>query len=111
MTEGDRLVLGVAVATALVFGSTVALGSPLLGAVLALAVLVWSGVRYAPHTRLRAVGIGAVTAGVAGAVIPVVAFESDWTADLASGTQLTFAALGAVLAYWLGVEALRAGTA
>ena len=103
--------LGVAVGTGLVFGSTVALGSPLLGAVLALAVLVWSGVRYAPDSRLRAVGIGAATAGVAGAVIPVVVFESAWTAGLTTGTLYAFAALGAVVVYWLGVEALRAGTA
>ena len=111
MTDGDGVVLGVAVATALVFGSTVALGSPALGALLALAVLIWSGVRYAPNARLRTVGIGAATAGVAGAVIPVVVFESDWTADLSTGTPLTFAALGAVVVYWFGVEAIRVGTA
>ncbi|WP_132056755.1 hypothetical protein [Halorussus amylolyticus] len=103
--------LGIGLGTGLTFGSTVALGTPTLGAVVALAVVAASVLKFAPMNRVRAAGIGTATVAVAGAAVPVVAFESEWTADLASGTAYALAVFGALVVLWVGIEALDAATA
>ncbi|WP_231184631.1 hypothetical protein [Haladaptatus sp. DYF46] len=105
VAETNGFAFGIVVASLLLFLAYVLLGTPFLAIPPILLLLGWCVVRYAPEDqRVRFAFLAAISVGLAGAIVPTLVFESDWTRSLDSSILLVAALTGSLAVLWASVE-------
>lgn len=106
LTPSERIGLAVAVTAVLLLVAYVALGTPLLGVVPALAAVAWVVSRTPTDDRVRLAVGSLATVTAVGAGVPALVFDTDLTRGFDGTARLWVAVAGGLAVLWLCLAAL-----